>query len=102
MTLINHARNRDIDHDFDFKNVELCEHNERVIKMTTGFTPSRKRKGVLKEQAEMMRQAKIAAVTSSVDAREFDERPGPLQPSGELGPECLNPKCLMPKCLISL
>ena len=52
--------------------------------MTTVFKPSHKRKRALKEQAEMMRPAKIAAVTSSADAQESDECPGPLQPSGNM------------------
>ena len=32
----------------------------------------------------MMRQAKITAVTSSADAQDPDERPGPLQSSGDM------------------
>ena len=69
----------------DFNNIELCERNERAINMTTVFKPSRKRKRALKEQAEMMRQAKIAAVASSgSDARDSGERPGPSQPSGDM------------------
>lgn len=51
--------------------------------MTTMFKPSRKGKRTLKEQAEMMCQAKITAVTSSVDAREF-ECPGLSQLSGNM------------------
>ena len=52
--------------------------------MTTVFKPSRKRKCTLKVQAEMMRQAKIAAGTTSTDARESDECPGALQSSGHM------------------